>query len=318
MYQNKHGRFTAPDPLLASASAANPQTFNRYVYVINNPIILVDPDGLQVSFVPSGGTPLVPNGRWYKPIFPDGVQTYRFEASQPDGYEPVTQRNRNGDLIGEYVGGLVGGIPYYVLRFNEMGPMTPLPLLDARTGQRSMARLTDSELNGFDVIPGPEFKHTGAVQNAIEPFDVALLGNPFRFIGSRALSGTQRTSTTLLDSTVSTRSVVVTPKGLDIVKNHLARFGDDAGNSGMVRRLEDAIKSSGGRVTGADRNFYVHELKESTLFRRNLFTSDEAHKIALRWDNANPFSLYHRDVIRANPRIFNPNFMQYWDRQIQR
>jgi RHS repeat-associated protein len=29
MYQNKHGRFTAPDPLLASASAANPQTFNR-------------------------------------------------------------------------------------------------------------------------------------------------------------------------------------------------------------------------------------------------------------------------------------------------
>jgi len=105
------------------------------------------------------------------------VQTYRFEASQPDGYEPVTQRNRNGDLIGEFVGGLIGGIggiPYYVLRFNEMGPMTPLPLLDVRTGQTSMARLTDSELSGYDIIPGPEYRHTGAVQDvSLELFTAA-------------------------------------------------------------------------------------------------------------------------------------------------
>jgi len=46
MYQNKHGRFTAPDPLLASASAANPQTFNRYIYTGNNPVNITDPSGL--------------------------------------------------------------------------------------------------------------------------------------------------------------------------------------------------------------------------------------------------------------------------------
>lgn len=46
MYQNKHGRFTAPDPLLASASALNPQTYNRYTYTGNNPINYTDPDGL--------------------------------------------------------------------------------------------------------------------------------------------------------------------------------------------------------------------------------------------------------------------------------
>ncbi|MBX3268373.1 MAG: RHS repeat-associated core domain-containing protein [Acidobacteria bacterium] len=46
MYQNRHGRFTAPDPLLASASAANPQTFNRYIYTGNNPVNITDPSGL--------------------------------------------------------------------------------------------------------------------------------------------------------------------------------------------------------------------------------------------------------------------------------
>jgi len=47
MYQNRHGRFTAPDPLLASASAADPQTFNRYIYTGNNPVNVTDPSGLD-------------------------------------------------------------------------------------------------------------------------------------------------------------------------------------------------------------------------------------------------------------------------------
>lgn len=49
MYANTFGRFTAVDPLLASGKSANPQTFNRYTYVLNNPLLLTDPDGLQVA-----------------------------------------------------------------------------------------------------------------------------------------------------------------------------------------------------------------------------------------------------------------------------
>jgi RHS repeat-associated protein len=56
MYQNKHGRFTAPDPLLASASAANPQTFNRYTYTGNDPINYTDPSGLNWCRNSSGVT----------------------------------------------------------------------------------------------------------------------------------------------------------------------------------------------------------------------------------------------------------------------
>jgi RHS repeat-associated protein len=48
-YNNQHGRFTAVDPLLASGKSANPQTFNRYIYVINNPLVLKDKTGLQAS-----------------------------------------------------------------------------------------------------------------------------------------------------------------------------------------------------------------------------------------------------------------------------
>ena len=50
MYANQHGRFTAVDPLLASGKSANPQTFNRYVYVGNNPINITDPLGLEWYF----------------------------------------------------------------------------------------------------------------------------------------------------------------------------------------------------------------------------------------------------------------------------
>ncbi len=42
-----HGRFTSPDPVMASARKANPQTFNRYSYVTNNPLNLIDPLGLS-------------------------------------------------------------------------------------------------------------------------------------------------------------------------------------------------------------------------------------------------------------------------------
>ena len=45
-YSSAQGRFTSPDPLLASGRVARPQSWNRYAYVLNNPLRLVDPNGL--------------------------------------------------------------------------------------------------------------------------------------------------------------------------------------------------------------------------------------------------------------------------------
>jgi RHS repeat-associated protein len=50
MYVNRLGRFTAVDPLLESGEPIKPQTWNRYVYCLNNPLNLVDPDGQKWKF----------------------------------------------------------------------------------------------------------------------------------------------------------------------------------------------------------------------------------------------------------------------------
>ena len=48
-YSNSVGRFISVDPLTASAKISNPQTMNRYVYVLNNPLRYVDPTGMEES-----------------------------------------------------------------------------------------------------------------------------------------------------------------------------------------------------------------------------------------------------------------------------
>jgi RHS repeat-associated protein len=52
-YNGKHGRFTSVDPLVASANVKDPQTFNRYSYVMNSPYKFTDPLGL----IAEGGKP---------------------------------------------------------------------------------------------------------------------------------------------------------------------------------------------------------------------------------------------------------------------
>jgi RHS repeat-associated protein len=48
-YSSSAGRFTTVDPLGSSIRAVEPQTMNRYVFVLNNPLRYVDPDGLDAT-----------------------------------------------------------------------------------------------------------------------------------------------------------------------------------------------------------------------------------------------------------------------------
>jgi len=45
-YASAVGRFLSPDPANAGADATDPQSWNAYAYVRNNPLALVDPLGL--------------------------------------------------------------------------------------------------------------------------------------------------------------------------------------------------------------------------------------------------------------------------------
>jgi len=47
-YASSMGRFMSPDPMgIASGSLTNPQSLNLYSYVLNNPLIGIDPDGRE-------------------------------------------------------------------------------------------------------------------------------------------------------------------------------------------------------------------------------------------------------------------------------
>ncbi|MEP6900602.1 MAG: RHS repeat-associated core domain-containing protein [Actinomycetota bacterium] len=48
-YENQAGRWTSPDPFTGSINLANPQSFNRYSYVENQPTNFVDPSGLLLQ-----------------------------------------------------------------------------------------------------------------------------------------------------------------------------------------------------------------------------------------------------------------------------
>ena len=49
-FSSTMGRWMSPDPTgLALATAENPQSLNLYAYVNNNPLSMIDPDGLQVA-----------------------------------------------------------------------------------------------------------------------------------------------------------------------------------------------------------------------------------------------------------------------------
>jgi RHS repeat-associated protein len=47
-YASTMGRFLSPDPKLMTARhLTNPQKWNKYAYVINNPLMRFDPDGMD-------------------------------------------------------------------------------------------------------------------------------------------------------------------------------------------------------------------------------------------------------------------------------
>ena len=54
-YTSRQGRWLSPDPYLGSYDATNPQSMNRYAYVLNNPTSMFDPSGLNWQFNASDG-----------------------------------------------------------------------------------------------------------------------------------------------------------------------------------------------------------------------------------------------------------------------
>jgi RHS repeat-associated protein len=62
-FSSQMGRFMSPDPAgLMAVDLGNPQTLNRYSYVLNNPLSFTDPFGLDCVYLNNSGTGIDQNG----------------------------------------------------------------------------------------------------------------------------------------------------------------------------------------------------------------------------------------------------------------
>lgn len=98
-YEPFSGKWTSPDPYRESMKIRDPQSFNRYTYVENDPVNFVDPSGLE--WVPIIQRSCVTTGTIEgadDPIGPQTVCTYRILfvwMNQPGGYQgPPPQEPR--------------------------------------------------------------------------------------------------------------------------------------------------------------------------------------------------------------------------------
>jgi RHS repeat-associated protein len=94
-YSSNVGRWMTPDPAgLAAVDPFNPQSWNRYSYVVNNPTNLIDPSGLDFCSGNSsyttggGGTNNLPT----PDCIPTGIPSY-FEADYNTQIQPVPDWN---------------------------------------------------------------------------------------------------------------------------------------------------------------------------------------------------------------------------------
>ncbi len=83
-YDGKFGRFTAVDPLLASGKSTDPQTFNRYTYALNSPLLMIDGTGEKPVYV-SG----MKGHQKYTDYYVKGSTRYEGDYRQFDDFQSV-------------------------------------------------------------------------------------------------------------------------------------------------------------------------------------------------------------------------------------
>ena len=117
------GRFISADSYMPSAEIANPQTWNRFAYVLNNPLKYVDPLGLMYSDLSLAQRQLFAT---YAALHNEGgkltdEQVYnRLSESQMATFEAITHALENTQLTDKKTGQSLGNALSLISRVDEI------------------------------------------------------------------------------------------------------------------------------------------------------------------------------------------------------
>ncbi len=101
--------------------------------------------------------------------------------------------------------------------------------------------------------------------------------------------------------------------GLNEVRKHLTNDVDGLDfepNNAMMGKIEKML-SNGQKLTGAYKDFYEHELTESTLMKQG-YGYNDAHNMALEIHNVQPQALYSPEIVQEFSKWFNKSDYEYW------
>lgn len=103
----------------------------------------------------------------------------------------------------------------------------------------------------------------------------------------------------------------VSPKGYELVENHVRSFGHHPPNEAMLSRLRQA-RDANKRVFNGDANFFLHEAAEATMYKKKGWGWDKAHPAALQKYGVNDFTVYSTEVINEFSGYFSQGFKDFW------
>jgi RHS repeat-associated protein len=98
--ESRAGRWTSPDPYSRSQNVGNPQSFNRFSYVGNDPVNLIDPTGLVQCFNVVLITLLIDPGNPPQEIGRQILRTFCVDDTARDASQKIYGQNKfNGKNI---------------------------------------------------------------------------------------------------------------------------------------------------------------------------------------------------------------------------
>ncbi|WP_221410426.1 hypothetical protein [Apibacter muscae] len=100
------------------------------------------------------------------------------------------------------------------------------------------------------------------------------------------------------------KNTTITKEGIETVKEHTSRFGEDHANQKMIERLE-AIERGELEITEYDKRYYTHEIRESQRYDNMGVEKGEKGSFE-QWNDAHTATLEDYKINEIEQPLYHP------------